>query len=403
MIQGQKGSIDLMLVGIIITLLGAIGYLVLVQKTVPVVAQPAATITSLPEASSEPSPSPSLEPTPSPTPDLTADWIKYNNKKNSFELKYPANAVINDSVSSQAAKWPEADLYVYAEKINDIKSMPFGYDKANILKDKSALEANDVKGFIGNSTNEIINIKGAIGKKYTMLSQADVCDVQFTREALIYKKDYLIRLKWVNRNVDEVVVQNPDYFTVDSKNCGKKNKAWKDGSSFYDALISDKADVAIQKWFKDFDLIISTFNFSDSNEAAVEKVKLYFINTLVPDSSGSVGCGDEAIGIEQAIEPTVSPLEPALKALLSIRESIIGETGLYNSLGRQNWKLVDASIGIDEVVINLSGKYIGLGTCEDPRIKAQLEQTALQFTTAKKVSIFLDGVSLDKTMSLKGE
>ncbi|MFA6072096.1 MAG: GerMN domain-containing protein, partial [Janthinobacterium sp.] len=77
--------------------------------------------------------------------------------------------------------------------------------------------------------------------------------------------------------------------------------------------------------------------------------------------------------------------------------------GLYNSLAKQNWTLDSVLIINSEAIIKFSGKYVGLGVCEDPRIKAQIEKTALQFATIKKVSIFVDGVSLTKLMSARGE
>jgi hypothetical protein len=40
---------------------------------------------------------------------------------------------------------------------------------------------------------------------------------------------------------------------------------------------------------------------------------------------------------------------------------------------------------------------------DSPRIKAQLEETALQFSTVTKVSVYINDKSLEDVLSLKGE
>ena len=42
------------------------------------------------------------------------------------------------------------------------------------------------------------------------------------------------------------------------------------------------------------------------------------------------------------------------------------------------------------------------GVCDDPRIKAQLEESALQFNTVDKASVFINGVPLDQLLSGQG-
>jgi spore germination protein GerM len=132
-------------------------------------------------------------------------------------------------------------------------------------------------------------------------------------------------------------------------------------------------------------------------------VKVYYIDTNVPNQNGSVGCGDEAVGIDKPIVPTASLLETALEILLSSGQSLMEGAGLYNALANQNWELEDVSIINEEAIIKFSGKFVEMGACENPRIKAQIEKTALQFSTVKKVSIFVGGISLDELMSAKGE
>ena len=41
------------------------------------------------------------------------------------------------------------------------------------------------------------------------------------------------------------------------------------------------------------------------------------------------------------------------------------------------------------------------GECDDPRVEAQINQTALQFSTVKDVSVFVNGQALQDALSLK--
>lgn len=199
----------------------------------------------------------------------TADWQVYKNDQYGFEFKYPKNVSLG-IVSSQMTNWPEADLYILAEKIVDIKDMPFGFDKENILKDREAIKNNDLSTpFFGmkDFSLEPISNPGIIGKKYTILRVLEVCNVQFTREANIYKDDYFINLKWEYKNKDEIIKNNSDYFMPGRVNCNDDFKIWKeDGAeTFYRDLVARKTDDISQKWFNNFETIISTFKFIDKS------------------------------------------------------------------------------------------------------------------------------------------
>jgi spore germination protein GerM len=153
------------------------------------------------------------------------------------------------------------------------------------------------------------------------------------------------------------------------------------------------------------DLLVGICDIESSKKtpAKTMTVKVYYIDTNVPNQNGSVGCGDEAIGVDKPIVPTASLLETALEILLSSDQSLMEGAGLYNALANQNWELESVSIINEEAIIKFYGKFVGMGVCENPRIKAQIEKTALQFSTVKKVSIFVGGISLDELMSAKDE
>jgi hypothetical protein len=104
-----------------------------------------------------------------------------------------------------------------------------------------------------------------------------------------------------------------------------------------------------------------------------------------------VGCNDSAIPVVIDIEPTVAPLTAAINRLLHIDEQYYGESGLYNALYQSDLALAGINITNRQAVISLTGNLQLGGACDDPRVLAQLEQTALQYSTVDTVSIVLNG------------
>jgi hypothetical protein len=43
------------------------------------------------------------------------------------------------------------------------------------------------------------------------------------------------------------------------------------------------------------------------------------------------------------------------------------------------------------------------GVCDNPRVEAQIEETALQFATVSEVAVFVNGKPLEEIISLKGQ
>jgi hypothetical protein len=115
-------------------------------------------------------------------------------------------------------------------------------------------------------------------------------------------------------------------------------------------------------------------------------------------SGKEIGCGDSVIPVEVEIEPTIAPLTAALEELLAIDTRLYGRSGLYNALYQSDLTLESVSIVSGEAVIRLSGTLTLGGVCDEPRVEAQLEETALQYSTVDQVSIFIDGSPLDEVL-----
>lgn len=134
--------------------------------------------------------------------------------------------------------------------------------------------------------------------------------------------------------------------------------------------------------------------------AGIDSVKIYLVAMDDKGKSGDmIGCGDSIIAVDRQIAPTQAPLRAALEELLSLNDQFYGESGLYNAL--YNSKLTVGDITIDpdgKAAIYLEGTLLSVGTCDDPRIIAQLTYTAKQFSTVKDVAIYINGVLIEELL-----
>ena len=149
-----------------------------------------------------------------------------------------------------------------------------------------------------------------------------------------------------------------------------------------------------------------TFQVTGSEESAENlftRTQIYLIAVGDEGESGKeIGCGDSVIPVEVSIEPTVAPLTAGLEELLAIDEEYYGQSGLYNALYRSDLIVEGINIENREAIINLTGELRIGGVCDEPRIQAQLEQTALQFSTVDNVSIFVNGTPLEDILGQEG-
>lgn len=139
-----------------------------------------------------------------------------------------------------------------------------------------------------------------------------------------------------------------------------------------------------------------------SNSETV-KIKVFMIAADDNGQSGKlIGCGDSVVGVIREIPYTQAVLKAAMEQLVSIKDKNYGESGLYNPLYQSSLNLVSATIDSGgKATIKFTGTLQLSGTCEDPRIKAQLEETALQFSTVKSADIWINDKTLNEIMSLK--
>ena len=140
-----------------------------------------------------------------------------------------------------------------------------------------------------------------------------------------------------------------------------------------------------------------------TSSGQVSKIKIFLI---APDDNGktgkAIGCGDSVIGVEIDIEPTQTVLKAAYEKLLALRTADYGQSGLKNPLSNSNLVFESAKVENGKATILLSGSLNSAGSCEDPRIQAQLEETARQFSNIETIEIFLNGKPINDYLSGEG-
>jgi Sporulation and spore germination len=141
---------------------------------------------------------------------------------------------------------------------------------------------------------------------------------------------------------------------------------------------------------------------STATTAPEQVVKIFLIALEDNGQSGAlVGCGDSAIPITMTIPPTQGVLRAALEKLLSAKQQFYGESGYYNALYQSDLQVAEVTIQQGKAIIHLTGTTMLGGTCDAPRVEAQIEQTALQFSTVSDVAVFVNDTPLEEVLSTK--
>lgn len=94
---------------------------------------------------------------------------------------------------------------------------------------------------------------------YTLLRQIDACDVQFTRQARLYRNGYQVVIVLQQKSVAQLESANANYFATNA-DCNN-DKAWSKPEQFIQDLIAGKTDSATQAWSATFDQITASLTF----------------------------------------------------------------------------------------------------------------------------------------------
>ena len=117
-------------------------------------------------------------------------------------------------------------------------------------------------------------------------------------------------------------------------------------------------------------------------------------------SGTMVGCNDSLIGMGTAVPAGEDPLVSAYAALFAIRDQRVGPQAYYNALHASNLLVRSSTIDANgRAEVYLEGTYSLGGTCDTPRMIAQLEAAAMQFPQVTDVQIYLNGVPIEQALS----
>jgi hypothetical protein len=128
-----------------------------------------------------------------------------------------------------------------------------------------------------------------------------------------------------------------------------------------------------------------------------------------------VGCNDSVVYINKEADDAQPLLNTAFEELFTLDSTWIkaeehqnlwkgtgDNIGLYNTLHQSQskdfaraLKFNRAEIKGETAIIHLDGEITSGGTCDDPRFKAQIEKTAMQFPNVKNVEVYLNNQKLD--------
>ena len=147
---------------------------------------------------------------------------------------------------------------------------------------------------------------------------------------------------------------------------------------------------------------------SSSPAAAAGEATVYWVSLAGSGHQGVEfpGCGD--LLVESTVKTqdsgevgSTDRVEAGIEALLRDRE-YEHSNGLVNALYQSDLKLEDVSLNDDTVTVELSGQPMSSGSCDDPRIIAQLEYTAATNAGAYTAEVLVDGTPIQEFMSQKG-
>jgi hypothetical protein len=134
-----------------------------------------------------------------------------------------------------------------------------------------------------------------------------------------------------------------------------------------------------------------------------KRVRLFLISPEDKGRTGKqVGCGDSAVPVEIALPRPEPGLAGALHALLALKMQYHEPSGLYNALYASSLELVRIERQGPDARVYLKG-YLELGgKCDNPRLLAELQETALQFADVTRVQFYLDDRPLAQILAGPG-
>ena len=110
-----------------------------------------------------------------------------------------------------------------------------------------------------------------------------------------------------------------------------------------------------------------------------------------------IGCGDSMISVSTdrlKTGNTPNDIKIALNELFAITDANFGKGGMYNSIYQSDLEVASVDAANGDYTVNITGKVLKGGTCDDPRFTEQIKRTITQFSDVKTVKIFVNNTEL---------
>jgi hypothetical protein len=118
-------------------------------------------------------------------------------------------------------------------------------------------------------------------------------------------------------------------------------------------------------------------------------------------SGEAIGCGDSLVPVTTEPIATDDRLRASILRLLEAPEGEVIDQPYYTAVPGGTLDYVDGRLEPDgTVTVELTGAPLLGGECDDPRIIAQLERTAMFATGASDATVLIDGVPIEEFLRL---
>ncbi|MEW6652551.1 MAG: GerMN domain-containing protein [Bacteroidota bacterium] len=145
------------------------------------------------------------------------------------------------------------------------------------------------------------------------------------------------------------------------------------------------------------------FLFSCSNQSkssTEQSVKLYLIALEGSSQQGrTIGCNDILVEITKTVKLEKTPLESTINELIAAKDS----EELKNFVKGYQLMVIQLTIANSVADVYLNGELSINGTCDIPRIREQLNETAKQFTELKKVNFYINSQPIENYLNIAGQ
>lgn len=349
-IKGQTG----MILTIVLSLL-LLGAVLLLWFT---------TSSNLNTQSSSPNPGPSQSPIGSDTR-IPDDWHTFTSNEHDFIVQYPM------------------DMRVQDRQRDAIRFIKFGptqrentevYDAISLRFNSGSLEGKSLEDFVRSKIEE----------------------ARATSEAQVIAE------------IEPVTIAGYNGFKYRLRGLGESTHIYlPKGENGYLMIVDATVDPQNQGFARTVDMMLSTLKIGTPSSASPDQasqmnINLYFVALEDNGRLGQkIGCNDSIVAVQIQIPQTQTPLEASLMELLSIKQQRYGEQNYYNALANSNLQFQSAVINEETATIRLDGNLQLGGTCDNPRVEAQLRQTVLQFPSVKNAEIIINNQSLETVLSEK--